>query len=248
MSEWNATLYDNKHDFVAEYGKGLLEYIPQNKNQCILDLGCGTGTLIVQLNNLAKTVIGVDQSESMIKKAQEQYSNIEFRVCDALELPFENQFDVVFSNAVFHWIKNHETLLDYIYKVLKPKGLLICEFGTSGNIATIEKVFIKVCQDLGYEYKPKFNFPTTKHFADLLTKKGFIIDKIYDYDRPTPLKDHERGLENWMRQFFAFELEKMSKDIQSKIIKEVETLTKDKLWKENEWIADYRRLRVVAHI
>ena len=48
-----------------------------------------------------------------------------------------------------------------------------------------------------------------------------------------------------MRQFFAFELEKMSKDIQSKIIKEVETLTKDKLWK---WIADYRRLRVVAHI
>ena len=88
----------------------------------------------------------------------------------------------VFSNAVFHWIKNHETLLDYIYKVLKPKGLLICEFGTSGNIATIENAFIKVCQDLGYEYKPKFNFPTTKHFADLLTKKGFIIDKIYDYD------------------------------------------------------------------
>ena len=165
MSEWNAALYDNKHDFVAEYGKGLLEYIPQNEKQSILDLGCGTGTLTVQLNNLAKTVIGVDQSESMIKKAQEQYSNIEFRVCDALALPFESQFDVVFSNAVFHWIK-----------------------------------------------------------------------------------DHEKGLENWMRQFFASELEEMSKDIQSKIIKEVEDLTKDKLWKENEWIADYRRLRVIAHI
>ena len=65
----------------------------------------------------------------MIKKAQEQYSNIEFRVCDALELP----------------------LLDYIYKVLKPKGLLICEFGTSGNIATIENAFIKVCQNLIFQ-------------------------------------------------------------------------------------------------
>lgn len=73
----------------------------------------------------------------MIKKAQEQYSNIEFRVCDALELPFENQFDVVFKCGI-SLDKNHETLLDYIYKVLKPKGLLICEFGTSGNIATIE--------------------------------------------------------------------------------------------------------------
>ena len=37
-------------------------------------------------------------------------------------------------------------------------------------------------------------------------------------------------------------------EVKEKIIKEVETLTKDKLWKENEWIADYRRLRVVAHI
>ena len=71
MSEWNATMYDNKHDFVAEYGKGLLEYIPQNEKQSILDLRCGTGTLSVQLNNLAKTVIGVDQSETMIKKAQD---------------------------------------------------------------------------------------------------------------------------------------------------------------------------------
>ena len=32
MSEWNAALYDNKHDFVAEYGKGLLEFVPENNN------------------------------------------------------------------------------------------------------------------------------------------------------------------------------------------------------------------------
>ena len=151
MSEWNATMYDNKHDFVAEYGKGLLEYIPQNEKQSILDLGCGTGTLTVQLNNLAKTVIGVDQSESMIKKAQEQYPNINFLICDTLSLPFENQFDVIFSNAVFHWIKDHETLLDNINKVLKPKGLLVCEFGASGNVATIENAFIKVCQNLIFQ-------------------------------------------------------------------------------------------------
>ena len=41
----------------------------------------------------------------------------------------KSQFDVVFSNAVFHWIKDHENLLDNIHKVLKPKGLLVCEFG-----------------------------------------------------------------------------------------------------------------------
>lgn len=112
MSEWNASLYDNKHDFVAEYGKGPLEFVPVNNNQSILDLGCGTGTLTAQLKELSKEVIGVDGSQSMIKRAQEQYPDIEFMVCDALELPFNRQFDVVFSNAVFHWISDHNALLN----------------------------------------------------------------------------------------------------------------------------------------
>lgn len=33
MSEWNAVLYDNKHDFVAEYGKGMSEFVPKNKSR-----------------------------------------------------------------------------------------------------------------------------------------------------------------------------------------------------------------------
>ena len=134
MSVWNADLYDSKHDFVSEYGKGLLGFVPENKNQSILDLGCGTGTLTAQLSNLADTVIGVDSSASMIAKAKEQYANIQFMVCNALALPFEEQFDVVFSNAVFHWITDHNVLLHNIHKVLKPGGLLVCEFGANGNI------------------------------------------------------------------------------------------------------------------
>lgn len=82
-------------------------------------------------------------------------------------------------------------LLNNIHKVLKPNGLLVCEFGANGNIATIENAFMKVCRDSGYEYNPKFNFPTRECFNNLLKKSGFIIDTIYDYDRPTPLKDNE---------------------------------------------------------
>lgn len=248
MSEWNASLYDNKHGFVAEYGKGLLEFVPRNNGQSILDLGCGTGTLTSQLADYADTVIGIDSSESMVTKAREQYPDIRFMVCDALDLPFEGQFDVAFSNAVFHWITDHDALLRQIRKVLKPHGLLVCEFGANGNIATIENAFTSVCRDYEYEYAPRFNFPTVKAFADLLAKNGFTIDKVYDYDRPTPLQDGEDGLANWMRQFFAADLEPMPKTTQAEIIGKVEDLTRDTLWHGDEWVADYRRLRAIAHI
>jgi SAM-dependent methyltransferase len=58
MMKWNAELYEDKHNFVAEYGKGLLEYIPDSKEQVILDLGCGTGTLTHELSQKAYKVIG----------------------------------------------------------------------------------------------------------------------------------------------------------------------------------------------
>ena len=74
--EWNSSLYDKKHDFVAEYGKDLLTYIPDHPAQSILDLGCGTGTLTMQLAELGSRVMGVDSSPSMIEKAGIPGSNV----------------------------------------------------------------------------------------------------------------------------------------------------------------------------
>lgn len=213
-----------------------------------MDLGCGTGTLTIQLADLCHKVVGVDSSQSMIEKAKQQFSNIEFMVCDALALLFENEFDVVFSNAVFHWISNHDALLKSIHKVLKPQGLLICEFGAKGNITTIENAFIKACNDLGYDYKPKFIFSAVEDFGKLLENNGFVIDRIYDYNRPTVLKDGKQGLVNWMKQFYASELAAMPEKVQVMVCEKAEELTRGTLWNGEEWVADYRRLRVIAHI
>ncbi len=124
----------------------------------------------------------------------------------------------------------------------------MCEFGASGNIAAIENAFANACNGLGYDYAPKFNFSTTENFGKLLENNGFVIDRIYDYDRTTVLKDNEAGLVNFMKQFFASELALMPEHIQGMIFKEVEELTRDNLWNGEEWVADYRRLRVIAHI
>ena len=75
-----------------------------------------------------------------------------------------------------------------------------------------------------------------------------IRDRIYDYDRPTVLKDNEQGLVNWMKQFFASELSVMPEYMQTVVFEQVEELTRDILWNKEEWVADYRRLRAIAHI
>lgn len=47
------------------------------------------------------------------------------------------QVDVIFSNAVFHWIDNQDGLLESVYNGLKINGSLVCEFGGYGCTETI---------------------------------------------------------------------------------------------------------------
>ena len=61
--QWNSTLYDQKHDFVAKYGEGLLTFLPENPAQAILDLGCGTGTLTAQLAARGSRVVALCAGE-----------------------------------------------------------------------------------------------------------------------------------------------------------------------------------------
>lgn len=245
--QWNSTLYDQKHDFVAKYGEGLLTFLPENPAQAILDLGCGTGTLTAQLAARGSRVIGVDSARPMVERARAQYPELTFEVCDALALPFEGEFDVVFSNAVFHWIADHDTLLENVKKALKPGGQLICEFGGAGNIAVVEQAFNRACEEMGLAVRaPRFNFPTPEEFSARLAHHGLTPVNVYDYDRPTPLKDGEQGLANWMRQFFAGQLEALPEQTGQALLARAEELARPELWDGDHWIADYRRLRAVA--
>lgn len=246
--KWNSSLYDNEHDFVPEYGKELLEFVPDRKNQTILDLGCGTGALTVELSKRCDYILGIDGSEDMIKKASETYKNLDFKVMDALKMTYKQKWDIVFSNAVFHWIPNQKLLLEKIKNSLKPSGKLVCEFGAYGNIQTIEKGFSDALRDINVDYISKFTFPKVEEFKRLLEDCGFYIEKLYDYNRPTPLKDGKNGLYNWSKQFFDVDLKRFSDDKQNMILKNMMDKVEDKLWDGEKWIADYKRLRMVAYV
>lgn len=245
--EWDAALYEKNHGFVAEYGNGLLKFVEPDPQQTILDVGCGTGTLTHELATRAGRVVGVDASPAMVDAARRAFPQIEFLVADALELPFENQFDVVFSNAVFHWIADHDRLLKTLRRVLKPGGRLVCEFGARDNVAAIELAFARACAEAGRAYVSRFTFPAADAFAELLAANHFTCGLVRAYDRPTILRDGAGGLRNWLRQFFADELQPLPESTQLALLDRTEDLARPRLWNGQAWVADYRRLRVVAH-
>lgn len=231
------------------YGNGLLQqYISKNPNQRILDIGCGPGNLTKELQPLGSFVLGIDSSEQLINQAQTSYPDVKFQVMDALEINYDKEWDIIFSNAVFHWIENQDLLLDNIYKALKPNGRLICEFGECRNVETLTTAFESCLKEMGYAYHCRFQRYTVEAYGELLRKHGFEVEKSFDYARPLPLPDGEAGLRNWIKRFFAIELKEIPISKHEEICSKMEEMTREKLWDGEQWIADHHRLRVIAHI
>jgi len=99
-------------------------YIP--KNQRIIDIACGTGAQAFELAKRAKFVVGVDLSESMIKKAGQtknrfQISNTEFKVCDATQLNSfsDKEFDIATMSLALHQFqpKLHAPILSEMKRI-----------------------------------------------------------------------------------------------------------------------------------
>ena len=94
----------------------------------VLDVGCGNGRLLELYAGKGVNYIGVDNSFAQIKEAKKKYPGRNFRVADALTLPFpDKSFDNVFAVAVLHEIPSLEfrnLFLREARRVLRDKGLL----------------------------------------------------------------------------------------------------------------------------
>lgn len=244
--QWDAQRYDSQHRFVAQYGQDLLSLLPENHSCSVLDIGCGTATLTEELSKRYQRVVGLDASKNMISQAQQNYPELNFVCQDALSMTYQQEFDIVFSNAVFHWIDNHDLLLTRIHEALKPGGVIVAEMGAYKNCDAILQAFKSCFEKKGYRFNSPYFYPKTDDYQALLEEHGFEVEMIVDFDRPTPLTEGEQGLRNWIIQFYEQNLCRMPKEKQAEVLSEVETLLKPVLWHDTIWVADYRRLRFKA--
>src|SRR5260370_28120781 len=245
---WNASFDDQKHSFVSEYGKSLIPLLEPQTSESILDIGCGTGHLTKAIAESGAHVVGIDSSSGMIETARTTYPDVEFLVADARNFSFPTPFDAIFSNAALHWIPEAEEVVRNIAAALKPGGRFVAEFGGKGNIATIIAALQQSLREIAHiEADLGWYYPSIGEYTSLLEQYGLAVQLALLFDRPTKLEDGEKGLRNWLLMFRGDMLQNMPDEMKSQVIERTEAKARDLLFKEDHWIADYRRLRVVAY-
>jgi trans-aconitate methyltransferase len=241
-SDWNATLYEGQHAFVWQYGESLIELLAPQSGESILDLGCGTGQLTARIAQMGAAVRGIDADAAMIAKAQQNYPDLQFAQADARNFLVEAPVDAVFSNAVLHWVTEPDRAIQCIYQALKPGGRFVAEFGGKGNVEAITQALLHAYP----AYRSPWYFPSVADYATRLEQQGFEVMLAALSDRPTPLEDRDAGLANWLRMFAYGLLGELMPEQQTQVIASVERQLKPALYQEGRWVADYRRLRVLA--
>jgi trans-aconitate methyltransferase len=152
----------------------------------VLDLGCGDGKVTAEISRCLQSgrVVGIDSSTDMIRFAcrhfpQDTCPNLSFAEMDVRDLNFEEEFDVVFSNAALHWVLDHRPVLAGIRRALCPGGRLLIQMGDKGNAANAFRAFDALIQEPRWgQYFTDFSFPfgffSDEEYASWIEEAGFV--------------------------------------------------------------------------
>ena len=122
--QWEAGKYTENFDFVHRYGESVLELVEAEAGGLVVDLGCGNGALTQKLADRGYRVLGVDDSAEMVAEARALHPGLPFQKGDAVTFQLEEKADIIFSNAVLHWIdgSRQQALARNVAAQLKPGG------------------------------------------------------------------------------------------------------------------------------
>jgi trans-aconitate 2-methyltransferase len=151
-------------------------------DEVVLDAGCGSGRVTAELVSRVPRgrVYGVDVAPSMVEHARRALGEKATILCqDLIELRLPEAVDVVFSNATFHWIDDHEALFAALHREMKPGGRLLAQCGGRGNIDAFRLLADAVAEEEPFAphfdgWRRPWNYASAEETAERLTRTGFV--------------------------------------------------------------------------
>ena len=171
-------------------GQELLRELALAPGETVLDIGCGTGMLAEYAASLVGStgsIVGIDPLPLRIEIAKKRSApNLSFKVGNAYDLGevAAESFDVVYMNAVFHWLPEKSAPLRAILRALKPGGRLGITTVTPERAAT----WVHVIRQRVLAREPYNQYPEAQalqshrvsrdELEKLLVENGFAIAKL----------------------------------------------------------------------
>ena len=201
--EWDAASYHRLSDPQYGWGRRVLERISPRGDETVIDAGCGTARLTVELAALIPRgqIFAVDLSENMLQKARATTSEagpkrapISFVCADVTALPFREVADGIFSTATFHWVGDHDALFQSLFAALKPGGWLIAQCGGGPNLLRLRQRTDEVMNSPEFQeyfrgWNPPQNYQNAEATAARLRKAGFSDVATWLHNQDTRFND-----------------------------------------------------------
>jgi len=196
MSDWQPVQYLKYKNERTQPSIDLVNRINHVKPSRIIDVGCGPGNSTVILKNQwpDADVYGLDNSESMLQKAEADFPDIHWILMDANDdMSSLGQFDVVFTNAALQWMPEHEILIPSMYNMLNENGVLAAQVPCVKHLSVYAAILTltKTQNWMGYFHSlPVFpkHFPY-EHYYNIICE---LTDKIeiWQTDYIHVMRDH----------------------------------------------------------
>ena len=265
MNDWDAERYHRLSNPQLGWGRHVLERLAPEPNECILDLGCGTGRLTSELFAAMGEglVVAVDRSESMLREAASRHlwhrgphpvdtDNLPTRLhvvrADGLWLPFVDIFDAVLSTATFHWILDHDQLFASICRSLVPGGRLVAQCGGAGNLGSmLARAAVLMTEppfrDHFTGWRDPWEFAEVATTTERLDRAGVTAIDVALVAAPTSFPDRES-----YRDFLACvcvreHLQRLPQDLQARFL---DDLADGAATDDPPYTLDYWRLNILA--
>lgn len=200
--EWNASAYHVVSEPQFAWGLRVLERVQLTGDEHVLDAGCGSGRVTKVLASRVERgfVVGCDLSESMARVAATSLGADppSAVICaDLSMLPFRGAFDLIFSTATFHWIRNHDRLFAELRAALRTGGRLEAQCGGGPNLATIHARADALAATEPFrasfaQWEEPWLFASPEETTARLERAGFTGIDCWLEHAPTQFPDAER--------------------------------------------------------
>jgi trans-aconitate 2-methyltransferase len=228
---WDAEAYARSSQAQLGWARELIAKLPLQGHEAVLDIGCGDGKVTAEIARRVPRgeVVGIDSSEDMVRKARSAFASegsprISFQLMDARALAFDARFDVAFSNAVLHWLKEHRPMLKGVARSLKPGGRVLFQMGGAGNG---EEIFAVAAEMIGAadwrEYFADFQFPWGFHepreYRAWCEEAGLLPRRIELLPREM-VQQGVDGLADWIKTTWMPYTERLPADRREDFVRE----------------------------